>query len=579
MDNLNITISKTYNLSLGTTFIPILLTNIIKHNLFNILNQYIAINRKYINIIKHIEENIKANGLTLASVTIDTNTSTSTQANNKIKQTQSKELKTTSKITKKSHTKLSKANSSQNIINNEGRNLHQIYIVVIRDTTFKISSDKLAFELMENARISGNMLFQTLKTNKIIEFNIIDTSNSNLFINNLMEGLLLSCYKFLKYKTDKALATDKYSLKHINISSSQYKTNIKQTHAKHNITNLVTIIKSVFMARDLINEPANNNKATFFIDTVKKNIQQDKLPITMEIFDAAKLKKLGMGLILGVGQGSNPNNAPRMLILKYIGHGQGTGNDKSKDPDYVLLGKGITYDTGGLDLKPARSMLEMKTDLSGAATVVSFLLGYAKLKGSRSVYVVCPFAENSIGPNSIKPSDVLTAYNGSTVEITNTDAEGRLVLADSLAYVVDKYPNAKLIDFATLTGQQESLSCKVFSNILSSENCKEDISKLIYVGNEINEPLVELPLMESKFLSKLESNIADIKNVSTTCSADIILSAVFMKHFIKHTTQWIHIDIAGPSYKIDSNVKYATGEASGIGVRLLMSYFIQRKTI
>jgi leucyl aminopeptidase len=238
----------------------------------------------------------------------------------------------------------------------------------------------------------------------------------------------------------------------------------------------------------------------------------------------------------------------------------------------VLLGKGITFDTGGLDLKPPRSMIEMKTDLSGAATVMSFLLGYAKMKGSRCIYTVCPFAENSIGPDSVKPTDVLTAYNGKTVEITNTDAEGRLVLADSLAYIVDKYPKAMIIDFATLTGQQESISGKMFSNILAV-NSVQEVAKLKQVGTLINEPLVELPMMESKFLPKLESAIADIKNVSTTSSADMILSAVFMRQFINKSTKWIHIDIAGPSYQLGDNVKYMGGEASGIGVRLLFEFF------
>jgi leucyl aminopeptidase len=186
---------------------------------------------------------------------------------------------------------------------------------------------------------------------------------------------------------------------------------------------------------------------------------------------------------------------------------------------------------------------------------------------------ICPFAENSIGPNSTKPSDVLTAYNGKTVEITNTDAEGRLVLADCIAYAVNKYPNAILIDFATLTGQQESLSSKMFSNILSVNSNKE-VEKMISSGKLINELLVPLPLetME-KYKYKLESYIADIKNVSFTTSADIIMSSLFMQQFIKKNTKWIHIDIAGPSYKLNDVVKYASPEASGVGVRLLFNYF------
>jgi leucyl aminopeptidase len=216
-------------------------------------------------------------------------------------------------------------------------------------------------------------------------------------------------------------------------------------------------------------------------------------------------------------------------------------------------------------------MIEMKTDLSGASTVASFLIGYAMNKGSKCIYTLCPFAENSVGPESTKPSDVIKAYNGRTVEVSNTDAEGRLILADCLAYVVDKYPDATIIDFATLTGQQESLSCKLFSNVLSV-NSKQEVNKLIESGKEINELLVELPIME-KHLKNLESYVADIKNVSFTCSADIIMSALFMRQFIKKNTKWIHIDIAGPSYKANEVIKYASPEASGVGVRLLFTYF------
>ena len=238
------------------------------------------------------------------------------------------------------------------------------------------------------------------------------------------------------------------------------------------------------------------------------------------------------------------------------------------------MGKGITFDTGGLDLKSFKSMLEMKTDLSGAATVISFILGYAMSKGNKSIYTICPFAENSIGPNSTKPSDVIKSYSGRTVEIANTDAEGRLVLADCLSYAVDKYPNAILIDFATLTGQQEAISGKMFSCILSINSNKE-VDNLIEKGREINEPLVELPLdsIIEKSVDNLESYVADIKNISFTNSADIIMSALFMRQFVKKDTKWIHIDIAGPSYKVDKIIKYASPEASGVGVRLLFAFF------
>jgi leucyl aminopeptidase len=300
-----------------------------------------------------------------------------------------------------------------------------------------------------------------------------------------------------------------------------------------------------------------------------------QVPVELDIWDKSQLEKMGMGLILGVGKGSTVENAPHMVIMKYHprgrSNGKGIGTDKDSSPDWVLLGKGITFDTGGLDLKKPSSMLEMKSDLSGAAAIISFLLGYAANGGKRCIYTVCPFAENSISSSAIKPSDVLKAYDGRTVEVVDTDAEGRLVLADVLAYTVKKWPNARVMDLATLTGQAESISGKAFSCVLSV-NADEETADLIEKSNIINEALVRLPLLD-KELSKLESNVADIKNVNYKSSADIIMSSLFMKQFIKPGTKWIHIDIAGPAFSADEVVKYASPEASGVGVRLLFEYF------
>ena len=466
-------------------------------------------------------------------------------------------------------------------------NIHQVFIIAINNRNYNKEND---YELLEIARVSGNAIFNTLKNNQISYTNIIDTvgigygnSNSNIkFIKCLIEGLLLSAYKFLKYKTAFSLtkSKDKFELNMINIVIPSKTNSIKSHDTKKNhVTNRITThinilqnqIKTVFLARDLINEPANESKILRFIKIVKEFIKENKIPVILEVLEKNDLEKLGMGLILGVGKGSSIENSPKVIIIKYGGSGSSGNSGKKSQPEYVLMGKGITFDTGGLDLKGSKSMLEMKTDLSGAATVISFILGYAMSGGKKRIYTICPFAENSIGPNSTKPSDVIKSYSGRTVEIANTDAEGRLVLADCLSYTVDKYPKATIIDFATLTGQQESVSGKLFSCILSA-NSDKNVDKLIEKGREINEPLVELPLIE-KSVDNLESYVADIKNVSFTNSADIIMSALFMRQFVKKDTKWIHIDIAGPSYKVDKVIKYASPEASGVGVRLLFSFF------
>ena len=605
--HINITHSNTIKHNIGYSIIPILITSLDNTNLFNFINYYININIKYKSICEHIEQNVKQHNINVASLTIDdtitSNTSNTSNNNNK--------------TTKQPFT-----------------NIHQIFIVVINNTHFNKLDNS---ELLESLRVSGNTIFNIVKTNNILQFNMVDTSKQHYskksqksqkhntsktskisktsktsktntiskqpmehnepMIEPILEGLLLSSYKFTKYKTQHDINknSNKYNfnINKINVviklkTQSQSEILLEKLHI------LINTIKTVFITRDLINIPANTSKSTTFINILKQYIKTHKLNITIDILDKNELSILGMGLLLGVGKGSSKDNEPKLLIMKYKPHKPDKpDNPKIEEPEYVLLGKGITFDTGGTNLKSSRTMIEMKTDLSGAATVATFLLGYAMRHNSngktkhnytrthtnnynynyndKSIYVMCPFAENSIGPDAIKPSDILTSYNGTTVEITNTDAEGRLILADCLSYIVEKYPKAIIIDFATLTGQQESLSSKMFSNILSV-NSEKEVEKLIKCSKAINELLVPLPLME-QHLSKLTSYVADIKNVSSASSADIIMSSLFMRQFIKKNTKWIHIDIAGPSYQADNVIKYASPEASGIGVRLLFSYF------
>ena len=597
-----LTVSKDINNALGYTIIPLLLTILDSESLFKYVSRYIHIPESYKMLIDQIENNMKHNNLTMANFTIENKTVSGSGSGSRSRSRTKNSIiknKHKSKVSKSlKRLKLSKQSSTTiKASHTKASKIHQLFIISINNRAYTKSKYD---ELLEIARITGNTIFNTLKTNQIKNINIIDTLDGNYdssssslqsltnsvsgntkIIEALIEGLYLSSYKFLKYKTEKSLTKekDKFALSNINVVLPHYWNKIHYPVIHSRIIKLQNQIKSVFLARDLVNEPANKAKSEEFIDIVKKTIKDNKLPITLELFDKKELEKMGMGLVLGVGSGSSNSNEPKVLIIKYDGNRSrsesgsrsGSGTKSKRSPEYVLLGKGITFDTGGLDIKGTRSMIEMKTDMSGAATVSSFLLGYAMNKGSKCIYTICPFAENSVGPNSTKPSDVIKAYNGTTVEISNTDAEGRLILADCLAYTVDKYPNATIIDFATLTGQQESLSCKLFSNILSV-NSKDEVHKLIASGKKINELLVELPIME-KQLKHLESYVADIKNVSFSCSADIIMSSLFMRQFVKKNTKWMHIDIAGPSYKANEAIKYASPEASGVGVRLLFAYF------
>jgi len=562
-----ITLSKTIHKDINASIIPILLTKLKTKTLFEYVSRFIPIPKHYNTLLNTIEENMKENNLGMANLTIEynninnNNNNSNSIINNTKKTKKSKHTK--SKHTKSKHTK-SKHTKQINTI-------HQLFIIPINDLSYNKKDDS---ELLELARVSGNAMFNRLKNNKIVKVNIIDTldttSNETTYIEAIMEGLLLSSYRFLSYKTENSLTKkkDKFEIKKIHLVLPSYKRDIHKDSIIDKLQKLLNQIKSVFLTRDLINEPANATKINLFITTVKKYIKENNIPIKLKVLDKDDLEKLKMGLILGVGKASLKENEPKIMILEYDGI---DSKNKKYTPEYVLLGKGITFDTGGTNLKRGRSLNEMKTDMSGAAVVASFLLGYAMNKGSKNIYAMCPLVENNIGSGAIKPSDVLTSYSGKTVEITNTDAEGRLILADVLSYVSTIYPKSTIIDFATLTGQQEQLSCKMFSNILSS-NSESEVKTLIEKGKHINEALVELPMMD-KHLSKLKSYVADIRNASFSCSADIIMSSLFMKQFINKNTKWIHIDIAGQSYKTDDIIKYASPEASGVGVRLLFAYF------
>jgi len=565
-----ITLSKTIHKDINASIIPVLLTQLKTHTLFNYVSRFIPIPKHYNTLLNTIEENMKENNLGMANLTIEyNNTNYSNNSNSIINDTKKtkKSKQTKSKQTKSKHTK-------------QTNTIHQLFIIPINDLSY---NKKNGSELLELARISGNAMFNRLKNNKIVKVNIIDTldttSNETTYIKAIMEGLLLSSYRFLSYKTENSLTKkkDKFEIKQIHLVLPSYKRDIHKDSIIDKLQKLLNQIKSVFLTRDLINEPANATKINLFITTVKNYIKENNIPIKLKVLDKDDLEKLKMGLILGVGKASIKENEPKIMILEYDGvdskNKKNTKDikDKKDTPEYVLLGKGITFDTGGTNLKRGRSLIEMKTDMSGAAVVASFLLGYAMNKGSKNIYAMCPLVENNIGSGAIKPSDVLTSYSGKTVEITNTDAEGRLILADVLSYVSKKYPKSTIIDFATLTGQQEQLSCKMFSNILSS-NSESEVKTLIEKGKHINEALVELPMMD-KHLSKLKSYVADIRNASFSCNADIIMSSLFMKQFINKNTKWIHIDIAGQSYKTDDIIKYASPEASGVGVRLLFAYF------
>ena len=376
---------------------------------------------------------------------------------------------------------------------------------------------------------------------KKIIFNLIH-KEKNFLLDQIL-GVSNIYYKFNKYKTKKN------------------KKNKKKTQKKEkkneiyifNITNkkITNLIDSINFVKDLGNEPSNILNPISYIDLIKK--RGKKSGFNIKIIDDKEMKKKGMNLFLSVSDGSK---YPCFLVqINY----KKINNKKDK---IILAGKGITFDSGGLSLKRPDYMIDMKSDMLGSATVLGIIDYLSKIKCNENVIGLLAIAENMIGNNATRPGDIIESYCGKQVEIMNTDAEGRLVLADTLTYAQELKPKI-IIDIATLTGQQEQLSCSLFANILG--NNKELNKNLIEYREKNNERLIELPLYE-QFINNTKSSISDLKNSNFICPASTIHGGAFLANFIEDSKiKWSHLDIAGPSF-IN---KFTTG----FGIRLLSDFF------
>jgi leucyl aminopeptidase len=278
--------------------------------------------------------------------------------------------------------------------------------------------------------------------------------------------------------------------------------------------------------------------------------------LTVRILEQRELKRLGMGGILGVGQGSD--RPPRLIVVRYRPR-------RRPRKIVVLVGKSITFDSGGLSIKPAKGMEEMKYDMSGGAAVLGALQAFSRLKPPVEVIGILPASENVIGGSALRPGDILRSASGKTIEIINTDAEGRLVLADALHYAQRFKPDF-LIDLATLTGAcLVALGTQVSGMVT---NDKELSRKVFEAGERAGERVWELPLYD-EFIEATKSQIADLKN-SAGRNAGAITAAAFLSHFVGKT-KWCHLDIAGTAWSDRESGHLAPG-ATGMGVRLMVEF-------
>lgn len=362
----------------------------------------------------------------------------------------------------------------------------------------------------------------------------------------LAEGLALSNYQFLKYfkEADKK----KYALERILL--------INEAVGKKELAKLNNTLKAVFWARNMVNEPVSFLTAT----QLSKEISTigEAAGLSVQVLEKAKIEALKMGGLLAVNKGSV--EPPTFTIIEYK-----PKKAKNKKP-IVLVGKGVVYDTGGLSLKPtAGSMDLMKSDMAGAACMAATIYGAALNQLDVHLIGLIPATDNRPGLNAYAPGDVITMYDGTTVEVLNTDAEGRMILADALAYA-NKFEPELVIDAATLTGAAV-VAIGTKASCLMGNAKQKVLDQLVEAGAEVHERLVQLPFWD-EYLDEMKSTVADLKNIGGR-NAGMITAGKFLEHFVK--APYVHMDIAGPSF-LESEQDYKGKGGTGVGVRMLLRY-------
>jgi leucyl aminopeptidase len=424
---------------------------------------------------------------------------------------------------------------------------------VKKDTlSFRINSKKTIFlvSVKKNIKISeienlGAKFYSLIKLEKnndyIINSNTINSKINN-FVGYFLHGLKLKSYRFDIYKSKK-----NKEILSINIIGTQNKI------AKQEILRFKAIEEGSFFTRCLVSEPGN----ILHPDEYAKRIYTlKKLGLKINIFDKKKLKKLGMNALLGVGQGS--------IRGSYLVTIEWNGAKKNSKP-LAFVGKGVCFDTGGYSLKPAKFMEDMTYDMAGSATVVGLMKTLAIRKAKINVVGVVGLVENMISGNAQRPGDIVKSYSGQTIEVLNTDAEGRLVLADALTYTEKKYKPSFIVDLATLTGAIIVSLGSEYAGLFSND---DKLSKqLLEAGDKVEEKLWRMPLHKN-FDKLIDSKNADMQNINYAGGAGSITAAQFLQRFILNKTPWAHLDIAGMAFS-----KYGgalnSGGATGYGVRLL----------
>jgi leucyl aminopeptidase len=399
-------------------------------------------------------------------------------------------------------------------------------------------------------------LSDTFNTNAVIYLKNLEGSSIQLsaFIKELGLGLLLRTYRFDHYKT-KLTEKDKNVLEQITLCTEVADEVRASFHHEE------ALAKGIFLTRNLMWEPAN----VLYPETMSKRVKElESLGVQVKVLGEKEMEALGMGALLCVGQGSGKES--KLIVLEWH------GADKTEAP-IAFVGKGVTFDTGGISIKPASKMDEMKMDMGGAAVVAGLFKTLALRKAKANVVGVLGMVENMPDGNSVRPGDIVKSMSGQTIEVLNTDAEGRLVLADALWYTQEMYQPCALIDLATLTGAMLVALGAEYAGIFSNHDGLAE--KLKTVSQETDEKVWRLPLDEA-YNRMMDSDIADMKNISGTGHAGSITAAQFLQRFIQERTPWVHMDIAGVAWSGKEHPlsgKFPSGYGVRILDRLISTYY------
>ena len=420
---------------------------------------------------------------------------------------------------------------------------HWLVVCLMRD-----DSKGNEFKTLETLRKAGDKTASFLNESKEEEVTLHEGSMENAYVLAFAEGMALGNYQFNKYRP----SAKSNSLKTIYIFG--------ESLTPGQVNELNHLVEACYHCRDLVNEPYGNLDAVQFADFVAK--MSRSVGIKAEVLNKSRITALKMEGLLAVNRGSKTH--PSFTVLEWKPEGA-----KNVKP-IVLVGKGVVFDTGGLSLKPPSGMETMKQDMAGAATVFATLYALAKNKVPLHVVGLLPATDNRPGDLAVAPGDVIRMVNGKTVEVVNTDAEGRLIMADALIYA-ERFEPELAIDVATLTG---SATAAIGKHGMAGmhQDAENDMALLKDSGWAVYERIAEFPFWE-EYGKDIESDVADIKNISGTRSGGVITAGKFLSHFISYP--WIHLDIAGVAF-MDGRESYRGKGASGMGTRLLY-HFISRK--